>query len=85
MRISSSTWPRDLRCGAHPEITTSRIDAPIVYDFVGGQLLMFGGQDASGDRNDLWGYSVDRPQWMVNRGWSLCNSFACRLRSRRIF
>jgi hypothetical protein len=24
---------------------------------------MFGGRDASGDRNDLWAYSVDRQQW----------------------
>ena len=24
---------------------------------------MFGGQDSSGDRNDLWSYSVDRQQW----------------------
>ncbi len=53
-------WSRANPTGAVP---SPRIDAPIAYDSVGRQLLMFGGQDASGDRNDLWSYSVDQQQW----------------------
>jgi uncharacterized protein (TIGR03437 family) len=44
-------------------VPSPRIDAPVAYDSVGRQLLMFGGLDASGDRNDLWAYSVDNQQW----------------------
>jgi uncharacterized protein (TIGR03437 family) len=44
-------------------VPSPRFDAPIAYDPAGRQLLMFGGQDASADRNDLWSYSVDREQW----------------------
>src|SRR5260370_16846520 len=53
-------WSRANPTGAVP---SPRIDAPIAYDAIGRQLLMFGGQDASGDRNDLWSYSVDQQQW----------------------
>ena len=65
-QTSGSVWSRANPSGLIP---TPRIDAPIAYDAVGRQLLMFGGQDASGDRNDLWSYSVDRQQWtQVNPG-----------------
>jgi uncharacterized protein (TIGR03437 family) len=59
-QTSDLLWSRANPTGAVP---TPRIDAPIAYDAVGRQLLMFGGQDASGDRNDLWSYSVDQQQW----------------------
>jgi uncharacterized protein (TIGR03437 family) len=59
-QTSSLVWSRGNSSG---EIPTPRFDAPIAYDAPGRQLLMFGGQDASGDRNDLWAYSVDRQQW----------------------
>ena len=59
-------WSRANPSGVIP---TPRIDAPIAYDAVGRQLLMFGGQDSSGDRNDLWSFSIDRQQWtQVNPG-----------------
>lgn len=45
------------------ELPSPRIDAPIAYDSGGKQLFLFGGQDASGDRNDLWSYAVDTQQW----------------------
>ncbi len=40
-----------------------RLDAPIAYDVPGRQLIVFGGQDAGGDRNDLWTFSVESKQW----------------------
>jgi uncharacterized protein (TIGR03437 family) len=44
-------------------IPSPRIDAPVAYDPAGKQLFMFGGLDSSGDRNDLWAFSVDNQQW----------------------
>jgi hypothetical protein len=64
-------WSRANPTGAVP---TPRIDAPIAYDAVGRQLLMFGGQDTSGDRNDLWPYSVDGQQWTQVRPGGLAPS-----------
>jgi len=40
-----------------------RIDAPIAYDSVGRRVFVFGGMDASSDRNDVLAYSVDTQQW----------------------
>src|SRR5260370_31457122 len=60
-QTSGLRWARANATGVSP---TPRIDAPIAYDVPGGRLLMFGGQDATGGRNDLWSYSVDRQQWM---------------------
>ena len=56
----SLQWSQAIPSGATP---SPRIDAPIAYDPVGRQILMFAGQDASGDLNDLWTYAVDRQQW----------------------
>jgi len=53
-------WSRANASGAVP---SPRIDAPVAYDPVGRRLFMFGGLDASGDRNDLWAYSIDDQQW----------------------
>jgi hypothetical protein len=64
-------WPRANPTG---DVPSSRIDAPIAYDAVGRQLLMFGGQDTSGDRNDLWPYSVDGQQWTQVRPGGLAPS-----------
>lgn len=60
---AQSNLPQWSRANSPGTTPTPRIDAPIAYDAVGRQLLMFGGQDAAGDRNDLWAYSVDRQQW----------------------
>jgi uncharacterized protein (TIGR03437 family) len=57
---SGLQWSRANPSGAIP---SPRIDAPIAYDAIDRQLLMFGGRDVSGDRNDLWTYAVDRQQW----------------------
>ena len=59
-QTSSLQWSQANPSGATP---SPRIDAPIAYDPVGRQILMFAGQDASGDLNDLWTYAVDRQQW----------------------
>ena len=64
-------WSRTNPTG---DVPSSRIDAPIAYDAVGRQLLMFGGQDTSGDRNDLWPYSVDGQQWTQVRPGGLTPS-----------
>src|SRR5258707_4799095 len=53
-------WSRATPSGTIP---SSRIDALIAYDPAGRQLFMFGGLDSSGDRNDLWAFSVDNQQW----------------------
>jgi uncharacterized protein (TIGR03437 family) len=53
-------WSRANPAGAIP---SPRIHAPVAYDSVGRELFLFGGLDASGDRNDLWAYSVDNQQW----------------------
>lgn len=53
-------WSRANPSGVAP---SPRIDAPVAYDPPGRQLFMFGGLDASGDRDDLWAYSVDNQQW----------------------
>ena len=42
---------------------TARADGAIGYDPASGRVLLFGGIDDSGDRNDLWSYSLDRAQW----------------------
>ncbi len=39
-----------------------RLDGTIVHDPVGRQLFLFGGL-ASGARNDLWVYSLERKEW----------------------
>jgi hypothetical protein len=54
-------WSRANPSGVVP---TPRVDAPVAYDSVGRELFVFGGLDASGDRNDLWRYSVDNQQWI---------------------
>jgi hypothetical protein len=54
-------WSRANAAGAIP---SPRIDAPVTYDSVSKQVFMFGGLDASGDRNDLWAYSIDNHQWI---------------------
>jgi len=57
---ASLRWSLATASGAAP---SPRIDAPVAYDSVGRQIFVFGGLDASGDRNDLWAYSVDHQQW----------------------
>ncbi|MBM3784081.1 MAG: hypothetical protein FJW30_06950 [Acidobacteria bacterium] len=42
---------------------SSRLDGTIVFDPPGNQLFLFGGQDNSNNRNDLWVYSVSRNEW----------------------
>jgi uncharacterized protein (TIGR03437 family) len=42
---------------------TGRVDSPLAFDPIGNQLLAFGGQDSSGDRNDLWSFSLTNQQW----------------------
>jgi Galactose oxidase, central domain len=59
-QTSGLRWARANPTGVSP---APRIDAPIAYDVPGGRLVMFGGHDATGDRNDLWSYSVYRQQW----------------------
>jgi uncharacterized protein (TIGR03437 family) len=53
-------WFRVNPAGAIP---SPRIDAPVAYDSGSREIFLFGGLDASGDRNDLWAYSVDNQQW----------------------
>ncbi len=40
-----------------------RVDGSITYDASAGRILLFGGLDASGDRNDLWAFSLATGQW----------------------
>ena len=54
-QTKSLKWSQANPSGATP---SPRIDAPIAYDPVGRQILMFAGQDASGDLNDVWAYAV---------------------------
>ncbi len=42
---------------------SARIDPPLAYDPVGRRVFMFGGQDDSSNRNDLWAYSIDSQSW----------------------
>jgi hypothetical protein len=51
------------RLGSEGPAPSPRLDAPIAYDAPGRQLILFGGLDGSGNRNDLWAYSLDRKQW----------------------
>jgi hypothetical protein len=53
----SFRWSLATPSGVAP---SPRIDAPVTYDFVGRQLFMLGGLDASRDLNDLLAYSVDK-------------------------
>src|SRR5258708_34877568 len=53
-------WSRATPSGTIP---SPRVDAPVAYDAVGRQRFMFGGLDSSGDRNDLWAFSVDNQRW----------------------
>lgn len=57
---NSLLWSRANSSGAAP---SPREDAPIAFDTAGRELFLFGGLDASGDRNDLWAYSIDNQQW----------------------
>ena len=40
-----------------------RLDGAVAYDPAGRQILMFGGADGTGLRNDLWAFSFDRQTW----------------------
>ena len=51
------------RLGSEGPAPSPRLDAPIAYDAPGRQLILVGGLDGSGNRNDLWAYSLDRKQW----------------------
>jgi uncharacterized protein (TIGR03437 family) len=42
---------------------SERIDGVIVYDPQDRQILLFGGQDFTGARNDLWSYSIPSRRW----------------------
>jgi len=42
---------------------SERIDGVIVYDPQDRQILLFGGQDFTGARNDLWSYSLTARRW----------------------
>ena len=42
---------------------SARLDGTIVYDPVGKQLLLFGGQDSQSIRNDLWRFSLVSNEW----------------------
>ncbi len=55
---------KKLSSGAGP---SPRVDAPVAYDEVSRRLLVFGGLDESGDRNDLWAFSLETNQWQELR------------------
>ena len=46
--------------GARP---SARIDSPLAYDTTSRRVFLFGGQDDTGNRNDLWTYSIDSQTW----------------------
>lgn len=50
------------RLSAEGPAPAPRIDGAIVYDPVGRQVFLFGGQEGAA-KNDLWAYSLDRRQW----------------------
>jgi len=54
------SWSQWKAAGTQP---SPRQDGTIAYDPAGNQLFLFGGQDASSSKNDLWSWSVDRAQW----------------------
>lgn len=54
------TWTLLQPAGPQP---SARYDGAVAYDVPGRQVLMFGGQDNSGARNDLWAYSFDKQRW----------------------
>jgi hypothetical protein len=54
------TWTLLQPSGTQP---SARYDGTIAYDVLGRQVILFGGQDSSGTRNDLWVYSLDRQKW----------------------
>jgi hypothetical protein len=42
---------------------TARFDAAMVHDPAGNQLLVFGGQSATGPESDLWSFSFASQSW----------------------
>jgi uncharacterized protein (TIGR03437 family) len=44
---------------------SARNDGAVAWDPAGKQLFMFGGQDATSTRNDLWAFSFDTQSWRL--------------------
>ncbi len=58
--LTSKTWTKIPATGGGP---SARDYCQMVYDPVGNDLLLFGGADDSGDRNDLWAFDVTSNTW----------------------
>jgi hypothetical protein len=58
--LTSKTWTKIPETGGGP---SARDYCQMVYDPVGNDLLLFGGADDSGDRNDLWAFDVTSNTW----------------------
>jgi N-acetylneuraminic acid mutarotase len=63
------TWAFDLASGTWQEIDpgeaapSARRYSQMVWDDVGGKMLLFGGEDASGSRNDIWSFDPTAAAW----------------------
>jgi N-acetylneuraminic acid mutarotase len=62
------TWAFDLASKSWTKVATTsgpsaRDYAQMVYDPAGGNIILFGGSDASEDRNDLWAFDVKANTW----------------------
>jgi hypothetical protein len=63
LSLASSRWTMLTPLGAPP---TPREGHTAVYDPIGDRMLIFGGYDASGPRNDVWALSLaGEPQWIA--------------------
>ena len=45
------------------EAPSPRVDGAVAYDPAGKRIFMFGGQDNTGFKNDLWSYSLTDQRW----------------------
>jgi hypothetical protein len=58
--LTSNTWTKLATPGTAP---SARDNSQMVYDSVGGGIILFGGSDATGDRNDLWVFDARSNAW----------------------
>jgi hypothetical protein len=57
--LASKSWTK-LATGGGP---SARDYTQMVYEPTGGSIVLFGGSDASEDRNDLWAFDVEANTW----------------------
>jgi len=68
MNLQSDTWTYNLTTNIWTNKTpinapTPRYGSAMVYNTKNGEMILFGGRDASGEQNDTWTYNLTTNKW----------------------